>query len=219
MSARSHSSEPHINMENIMIGPSLPFCDHLHATKYRAEGETYEGYAKRLAVALSDDYQHEQMIFDIASNMRFMPAGRIQAWAGSPKVVTPYNCFVSPTIHDSFVDGPRLGGVDDMRSVSIMDAAKLAAQTMRQGGGIGYDFSTLRPAGDMIWGVRAKTDGPIAFMPVFDAVCQATSSAGDRRGAEMGCAPLRSPGHQEVHHHEDQQQVPVRLQCFGRRDR
>jgi ribonucleoside-diphosphate reductase alpha chain len=172
-------------MENIMTGPSLPFCDHLHATKYRAEGESYEGYAKRISLALSDDYQHEQVLFDITSNMRFMPAGRIQAWAGSPKIVTPYNCFVSPTIHDSFVDGPRVAG-DDMRSVSIMDAAKLAAQTMRQGGGIGYDFSTLRPAGDMIMGVRARTDGPIAFMPVFDAVCQATSSAGDRRGAEMG---------------------------------
>jgi ribonucleoside-diphosphate reductase alpha chain len=77
-------------------------------------------------------------------------------------------------------------GSDDMRSVSIMDAAKLAAQTMRQGGGIGYDFSTLRPGGDMIMGVRAKTDGPIAFMPIYNAVCQATSSAGERRGAQMG---------------------------------
>lgn len=96
------------------------------------------------------------------------------------------NCFVSPTIHDSFVDGPRDPRIDDMRSVSIMDAAKLAAQTMRQGGGIGYDFSTLRPAGDLIRGVRAKTDGPIAFMPVYDAVCRATSSAGERRGAQMG---------------------------------
>lgn len=173
-----------------MIGPSLPFCDFLHATKYRAEGETYEGYAKRIALALSDDYQHEQEIFDFASTMRFMPAGRIQAWAGSPKVVTPYNCFVSPTIHDSFVDGPAKDvgryAVIDMNAVSIMDAAKLAAQTMRQGGGIGYDFSTLRPAGDMIMGVRAKTDGPIAFMPIFNAVCQATSSAGERRGAQMG---------------------------------
>lgn len=173
-----------------MIGPSLPFCDHLHATKYRAEGETYEGYARRASTALADDYQHEQMLFEILSTMRFMPAGRVQAWAGSPKIVTPYNCFVSPTIHDSFVDGPAgdLGrcATIDMNSVSIMDAAKLAAQTMRQGGGIGYDFSTLRPAGDMIMGVRAKTDGPIAFMPIFDAVCKSTSSAGERRGAEMG---------------------------------
>lgn len=490
MSARSHHINININMENTMTGPSLPFCDHLHYVKYRSEGESYDGYAKRISVALSDDYQHEQVLYDITRNMRFMPAGRIQAWAGSPKVVTPYNClgrdtliltrefgmfpigeledqfvtvmdgagswvktkvesfgeqnlfnirftngrksksimatmehgwisdgkrtttgsvksvdfmtalknesadyrlgvvhgivygdgsatsdggfnlrvcsdhedicpwfegyptsnppsangdpyfyfygknahcdmkalpsigssdqyllgfirgwlaadgcvsiqpevticgdaqekswleqfgpiagfyitgsstlavetnygvrnkrslnirfdlrsissadilikrkadrlkaitdtswrvaelssekamldkvfcvqvpttnsfvieggllsgncFVSPTIHDSFVDGPKLAG-EDMRSVSIMDAARLAAQTMRQGGGIGYDFSTLRPAGDMIWGVRAKTDGPIAFMPIFDAVCQATSSAGDRRGAEMG---------------------------------
>lgn len=94
------------------------------------------------------------------------------------------NCFVSPVINDSFVDAPK--GDEPEHAVSIMEAAKLAAQTMRQGGGIGYDFSTLRPAGDMIMGVRAKTDGPIAFMPIFDAVCKATSSAGERRGAQMG---------------------------------
>lgn len=169
-----------------MTGPVLPFCDFLHATKYRSEGETFDGYARRASAALSDDYQHEQVLYDILSSMRFMPAGRVQAWAGSPKVVTPYNCFVSPTIHDSFVDGPRDPRVDNMNSVSIMAAATLAAQTMRQGGGIGYDFSTLRPAGDMIMGVRAKTDGPIAFMPIYNAVCKATSSAGERRGAQMG---------------------------------
>lgn len=184
MSARSHFSEPHSNMENIMIGPSLPFCDFLHATKYRSEGETFRGFAYRFSTALADNPAHFARLLAITENMRFMAAGRVQAWAGSSKIVTPYNCFVSPTIHDSFVDGPTMG--DDMRSVSIMDAAKLAAQTMRQGGGIGYDFSTLRPAGDMIMGVRAKTDGPIAFMPIYNAVCQATSSAGERRGAQMG---------------------------------
>lgn len=102
------------------------------------------------------------------------------------------NCYVSPSIHDSFVDGPKTAE-DDLRSVSIMDAAKLAAQTMRQGGGIGYDFSTLRPSGDLIKGVRAKTDGPIAFMPVYDAVCKATSSAGNRRGAQMGVLRVDHP--------------------------
>src|SRR5690606_31746893 len=66
-----------------------------------------------------------------------------------------------------------------------MDVAKMAAITMRQGGGVGYDFSTLRPKGDMIKGVQSVTDGPLAFAHIFDAVCRATASAGNRRGAQM----------------------------------
>lgn len=175
-----------------MPGPLQPFADFLHYTKYRHEGEKFEGYVDRAARTLADDEAHEARLRDIFGDNRFMPAGRVQAWVGSNKVVTPYNCYVSPTIHDSFVDGPKTAE-DDLRSVSIMDAAKLAAQTMRQGGGIGYDFSTLRPAGDMIKGVRSKTDGPIAFMPVYDAICKATSSAGNRRGAQMGVLRVDHP--------------------------
>lgn len=175
-----------------MPGPLQPFADFLHYTKYRHEGEKFEGYVDRAARTLADDETHEARLRDIFGDNRFMPAGRVQAWVGSNKVVTPYNCYVSPTIHDSFVDGPKTAE-DDLRSVSIMDAAKLAAQTMRQGGGIGYDFSTLRPAGDMIKGVRSKTDGPIAFMPVYDAICKATSSAGNRRGAQMGVLRVDHP--------------------------
>jgi ribonucleoside-diphosphate reductase alpha chain len=168
-----------------MIGPALPECDFLHNTKYRGGGsETYEGFSIRFTRTLSDSSAHYDRLLNITQNMRFMAAGRVQAWAGSSKIVTPYNCFVSPTIHDSFVDGPK--GHEDVKSVSIMDAAKFAAQTMRQGGGIGYAFDTLRPSGDEIKGVQAKTDGPMAFMPIFDAVCSATSSAGERRGAQMG---------------------------------
>lgn len=169
-----------------MIGPSLPFCDHLHATKYRSEGEDYMGYALRASAALADNDMHRQMLLEMFAEMRGLPAGRVQSWAGATKKVTPYNCFVSPTIHDSFVDGPNPLRGDDPRSVSIMHAAMFSAQTMRMGGGVGYDFSTLRPSGDNIAGVQATTDGPIAFMPVFDAVCKATSSAGHRRGAQMG---------------------------------
>jgi len=102
---------------------------------------------------------------------------------GAPKMVTPYNCFVSGTIADSFVDGEG----------SIMQRAAEAAQTMRMGGGIGYDFSTLRPAGDLIRGVMSTTDGPMAFLPIYDAVCKATSSAGNRRGAQMGVLRVDHP--------------------------
>jgi ribonucleoside-diphosphate reductase alpha chain len=94
------------------------------------------------------------------------------------------------TIHDSFTDGPtdeerRSMPPGHFPSVSIMDTAKEAAITMRRGGGVGYDISTLRPAGDVIHGVQGITDGPLAFAPIFDATCRATSSAGNRRGAQM----------------------------------
>ena len=171
-----------------MIGPSLPFCDFLHFTKYRdkSKKEQFVEFAVRFSTALADNPEHYNHLYDMTAHMRFMAAGRVQAWAGSSKIVTPYNCFVSATIHDSFVDGPRLDKGEDMKSVSIMHGAMYAAQTMRQGGGIGYDFSPLRPMGDGIAGVQSTTDGPIGFMPIYDAVCAATSSAGNRRGAQMG---------------------------------
>jgi len=167
-----------------MAGPVLPFCDYLHETKYRSKGEAYTGYSMRASRALADDAEHEAALLEIFNEMRGLPAGRVQAWAGADKAVTPYNCFVSPIIHDSFVDGPE--DPTFMGSVSIMHAAMYSASTMRLGGGIGYDFSPLRPSGDEIKKVQSVTDGPIAFMPVFDAVCKATSSAGHRRGAQMG---------------------------------
>lgn len=174
-----------------MAGPSVAFSDQLHSEKYRLKGESFEGAMIRNANALSDSAEHYEAYLDILLNMRFCPAGRVQAWAGAPKVVTPYNCFVSATINDSFVDPPKPG--EDQNAVSIMKAAEMAAQTMRQGGGIGYDFSTLRPAGDIIKGVMSKSDGPLAFMPIFNAVCQATASAGNRRGAMMGTMRIDHP--------------------------
>lgn len=166
-----------------MAGPSLPFCDHLHATKYRDKGETFSQFAVRFTTALTEGGLEYNYVIKMIADMRFMAAGRVQAWAGSKKIVTPFNCYASAVIHDSFVDGPRVG--EDQSQVSIMKAATQAAQTMRQGGGIGYDFSTLRPSGSIIKGVDATSDGPLAFMPVFNAVCEATSSAGNRRGAQM----------------------------------
>lgn len=165
------------------MGPKTPHSDQVHQEKYRLEGEGFREAMNRVAAGLSDGPDHFKKFRDVLMDMRFMPAGRIQAAIGSPKHVTPYNCFVSGTIEDSFVHGEN----------SIMDAAKRAATTMRMGGGIGYDFSTLRPAGDLIRGVQSRTDGPIAFMPIFDAVCKATSSAGNRRGAQMGVLRVDHP--------------------------
>jgi ribonucleoside-diphosphate reductase alpha chain len=168
------------------MGPRQPHSEQVHAEKYRDEGETFDQAMQRISTGLSDDATHHDEFLSILQDMRFMPAGRVQAAIGSRKNITPYNCFVSGTIHDSFVHG---SGADD----SIMDIAKQAATTMRMGGGIGYDFSTLRPSGALIQGVLSHTDGPMAFMPIYNAVCQATSSAGNRRGAQMGVLRVDHP--------------------------
>lgn len=173
-----------------MYGPTNPDCDLVHAEKYRGENETFREAANRWSGFLQDSHEHYMAFREISLYQRFMPPGRVQAGAGSLKNVTLYNCFVMPTIHDSFTDGPTEEEINSVlpgyhASASIMDIAKMAAITMRQGGGVGYDISTLRPKGDMIKGVQSQTDGPLAFAPIYDSICRATSSAGNRRGAQM----------------------------------
>ncbi len=114
----------------------------------------------------------EQAFFDILSDYRFLPAGRILSGAGTGRSVTLFNCFV-------------MGRIDDSMA-GIFDALKDAALTMQQGGGIGHDFSTIRPAGAPVKGVGADASGPLSFMDVWDAMCRTIMSAGSRRGAMMG---------------------------------
>jgi len=119
-----------------------------------------------------------------------MPGGRIQSAVGSIRNVTPYNCFVSGTIDDSFVDGQS----------SIMGRATEAATTMRMGGGIGYNFGTLRPRGSVIRKLGSTSSGPISFMSIFDAICNCIASSGHRRGAQMGVLPVDHPDIEEFIH-------------------
>lgn len=170
-----------------MYGPQTIYADTIHAQKYRLPGETFRDAMGRVASALKDSDAHYHEFRDILLNMRFMPAGRIQAAMGSPKAVTPYNCYVSGAIPDSFVDR------NNEHNSSIMHRAEQAAATMRMGGGIGYDFSTLRPAGALIQKLQSKSSGPLGFMPIFNEVCKATSSAGNRRGAQMGVLRIDHP--------------------------
>lgn len=171
------------------MGPQNQFSDQLHATKYRQPGETFRDAMNRVAAALTSGHSaasyHE--FREVLIEMRFMPAGRIQSAMGAARDVTPYNCYVSGTIPDSFVTR------DNDQNSSIMDRAREAAQTMRMGGGIGYDFSTLRPRGALIGKLQSNSTGPISFMKIFDAVCRATSSAGHRRGAQMGVLRVDHP--------------------------
>lgn len=164
-------------------GPSTQFSDNLHAEKYRQPGEDFRESQNRVAGKLSDGDAHYHQLREITIAMRFMFAGRIQSAIGSLRRTTAYNCFVSGPIADSYVDGDG----------SIMQRATEAAATMRLGGGIGYDFSTLRPDGDLIVKLQSHSSGPVRAMEIFDAVGRYTSSSGHRRGAQMGVMRVDHP--------------------------
>lgn len=164
-------------------GPTLEISEFLDKTKYRQEGETFRQKCNRIADSLKDSEEHFQAFKEILLAQKFLPAGRVQSAMGAAKQVTPYNCFVSGTIPDSMP--------------GIMDAAKEAAETMRLGGGIGYDFSTLRPRGDLISRTGSPSSGPVSFMRIFDAVCSTVASAGHRRGAQMGVLRIDHPDVEE----------------------
>lgn len=166
-----------------MQGPTLPISIELDEMKYRQEGESFREKCTRIADALKDSDSHFHSFRDILLDQRFLPAGRVQAAMGAARQVTPYNCFVSQTLEDS-MDG-------------IMLAAKDAASTMRLGGGIGYDFSTIRPRGDIITKTGSPASGPVSFMSIFDAICGTVASAGHRRGAQMGVLSVSHPDIEE----------------------
>ena len=162
-----------------MYGPVVPVCEKLHADKYRLPNESFEEAMYRITYAMGDDDEHSKQLKNIFLNMRFMPAGRIQSAMGSPRDVTAFNCFVSGVIEDSMQ--------------SIMAKATEAAETMRRGGGIGYDFNSIRPMGDRIVSLDSSSSGPVSFMHIYDAICRTILSAGHRRGAMMGVLRVDHP--------------------------
>ena len=166
-----------------MQGPTLPISIEIDTMKYRQEGESFREKCTRIADALKDSDDHFHSFRDILLDQRFLPAGRVQAAMGAARQVTAYNCFLSATIDDSMA--------------GIMKAATDAAETMRMGGGIGYDFSTIRPRGDLISKTGSPSSGPVSFMSIFDAVCGTVASAGHRRGAQMGVLSVSHPDIEE----------------------
>ena len=174
----------------MQIGPQTRVGDYFHAMKYRGEGEDFREANNRVASALKDSDSHYHVLREITGTQRFMFAGRIQSAMGSARATTPYNCYVSGTIEDSFVHGEG----------NIMQRATEAAATMRMGGGIGYDFSSLRPKGDIIRKLQSHSSGPVSFMSIFDAVCKCVASSGHRRGAQMGVLRVDHPDIEEFLH-------------------
>ena len=161
---------------------AAPIAEQIWDMKYRfkqADGapidlsveDSWRRIARDLAKVEAEPEVWEERFYEALEDFKFLPAGRITAGAGTARTVTLFNCFVMGTIPDS------MGGIFDM--------LKEAALTMQQGGGIGYDFSTIRPKGAAVSGVAADASGPLSFMDVWDAMCRTIMSAGSRRGAMM----------------------------------
>ncbi|MCA3448457.1 MAG: adenosylcobalamin-dependent ribonucleoside-diphosphate reductase [Rhodobacter sp.] len=188
---------------------SAPIAEQIWDMKYRLKEidgtpldgtveDTWRRIARALAQTEADPPAWEDRFYAALEDFRYLPAGRITAGAGTGRSVTLFNCFVMGTIPDS------LSGIFQM--------LKEAALTMQQGGGIGYDFSTIRPRGAEVKGVAADASGPLSFMDVWDAMCRTIMSAGSRRGAMM--ATLRCD-HPDIEAFIDAKKDPARLRMFN----
>jgi ribonucleoside-diphosphate reductase alpha chain len=186
-----------------------PIAEQIWDMKYRfkeADGTPIDGsvedswrrIARALAEVEKDTAKWEAEFYAALEGFRFLPAGRITAGAGTGRQVTLFNCFVMGTIPDTMV--------------GIFDSLKEAALTMQQGGGIGYDFSTIRPRGAEVKGVAADASGPLSFMDVWDAMCRTIMSAGSRRGAMM--ATMRCD-HPDIEAFIEAKKDPARLRMFN----
>ena len=191
------------------MSPIAPISQQIWDMKYRLKGpdgtpvdqsipDTWRRIAKALAAPEQNPAEWEGRFLEALEDFRFLPAGRIVAGAGTARKVTLFNCFVMGTIPD------------DMSG--IFEHLREAALTMQQGGGIGYDFSTLRPRGAPVKGVGADASGPLSFMDVWDAMCRTIMSAGSRRGAMM--ATLRCD-HPDIEAFIEAKREPGRLRMFN----
>lgn len=160
--------------------------------------DTWRRIARALSKVEKDPKFWEEEFYKALENFQYLPAGRITAGAGTARRVTLFNCFVMGTIPDS------MSGIFDM--------LKEAALTMQQGGGIGYDFSTIRPTGAPVIGVGSDASGPLSFMDVWDSMCRTIMSAGSRRGAMM--ATMRCD-HPDIEDFITAKQDSARLRMFN----
>jgi len=188
----------------------MPIAEDIWNLKYRLEDpmtgdpidmtveDTWSRTANALAAAETNQQLWQGNFYAALEDWTYMPAGRIIAGASTERNVTLFNCFVMGTVPD------------DLKG--IFDALSEAARTMQQGGGIGYDFSTLRPKGALVKRVGAKASGPLPFMDTWDAMCRTIMSAGTRRGAMM--ATMRCD-HPDILSFITAKQDPARLRMFN----
>jgi ribonucleoside-diphosphate reductase alpha chain len=187
-----------------------PIAEQIWDMKYRLKAndgteidKTVEDTWRRIADALAVNETSAREVwsnkfYDALSDWKYLPAGRITAGAGTGRAVTLFNCFVMGTIPDSMA--------------GIFQMLKEAALTMQQGGGIGYDFSTLRPAGAEVVKLGADASGPLTFMDVWDSMCRTIMSAGSRRGAMMATMHCTHP---DIGDFIEAKRDPARLRMFN----
>ncbi|MDP3960315.1 MAG: adenosylcobalamin-dependent ribonucleoside-diphosphate reductase [Pseudorhodobacter sp.] len=188
---------------------AAPIAEQIWDMKYRLKAangtpidatveDSWHRIARALACVEADPMLWEGRFYAALEGFKFLPAGRITAGAGTGRQVTLFNCFVMGTIPDNMA--------------GIFQSLKEAALTMQQGGGIGYDFSTIRSRGAEVKGVAADASGPLSFMDVWDAMCRTIMSAGSRRGAMM--ATMRCD-HPDIEAFITAKQDPARLRMFN----
>jgi len=189
-----------------------PIAEEIWTRKYRFQpplGETggddsVERTWQRVASAIASIEPsesrafHERSFLDALTDFRFIPAGRILAGAGTGRNVTLFNCFVMGAIPDDLA--------------GIFEHLREAALTMQQGGGVGMDFSTIRPAGTAVHGLGAQASGPLSFMDSWNAMCGTIMAAGQRRGAMMGCLRIDHP---DIENFIDAKRDAARLRNFN----
>ncbi len=188
-----------LNDTQLNAPPQQVSLDVLLEKYAKGEERTVDDVRRRVAKALAaiekDPARWEPVFYDTLAH-GFIPGGRVNSAAGTALQATLINCFVQP-VGDSVsetVEG----------KVGIYVALMESAETMRRGGGVGYDFSTIRPKGAEVKGTRSTASGPVSYMRVFDKSCETVESAGSRRGAQMGILRCDHPDIETFIHAKDQ---------------
>jgi ribonucleoside-diphosphate reductase alpha chain len=187
--------------EHVLVPAPQELTGEIIAEKYaKGEESSVNDIRQRVAGALAtveDDRPFWEARFLEAQENGFVPAGRINSAAGTDIKATLINCFVQPV-------GDAVTGCDASGRPSIYTALNESAETMRRGGGVGYDFSSIRPSGAAVGGTASRASGPVSFMRVFDRSCATVESAGARRGAQMAVLRCDHPDIEAFIHAKDE---------------